>query len=51
MFEAFPDTLAAYNTLFGAIAGIYNGGKLLLMEVFIKLCTLRSYISTFIRNL
>ena len=28
MFEAYPETLAAYNSLFGAIAGIYNGGSL-----------------------
>lgn len=37
MFEAFPDTLAAYNTLFGAIAGIYNGVPFLPFAVFFLL--------------
>ena len=37
MFEAYPDALAAYNTLFGAAAGIYNGVPFLPFAVFFLL--------------
>merc|ERR1719378_858696 len=37
MFEAYPETLAAYNSLFGAIAGIYNGVPFLPFAVFFLL--------------
>ena len=37
MFEAYPQTLAVYNTLFGPIAGIYNGVPFLPFAVFFLL--------------
>ena len=41
MFEAYPETLAAYNTVFGVVAGVYNGVPFLPFAVFFLL----SYIS------
>jgi len=37
MFEAYPDSLAAYNTLFGPIAAVYNGVPFLPFAVFFLL--------------
>ena len=41
MFEAYPDTLAAYNTAFGAIAGVYNGG-----DFFVQILTNHYHLSS-----
>lgn len=37
MFEAYPDTLTAYNTLFGPIAAVYNGVPFLPFAIFFLL--------------
>lgn len=37
MFEAYPETLTAYGTLFGPVAGIYNGVPFLPFAVFFLL--------------